>query len=444
MKEDLPVGWTMARVGQLGEVQLGKMLDRAKNSGTSAPYLRNINVRWFGFDLTDLKTVLVSPDEQERFSVLDGDLFICEGGEPGRAGVWRNGKSDLVYQKALHRFRTNGSILSDLLMYRFRLDAEVGSLHQSFSGSTIKHFTKESLVKYQIPLAPLPEQKRIADKLEAVLGRVDACRTRLDHVPALLKRFRQSVLAAATSGKLTEEWRAENGVDDEWKNVELAHVADDFSYGTSSKSEKTGNVAVLRMGNIQDGKLDWEGLVYTSDNAEISKYRLSKGDVLFNRTNSPELVGKTCVFDGKHEAIHAGYLIRVKCSDRLIPEFLNYCLNSPEGKDYCWRVKTDGVSQSNINAKKLAALPMLLPSLPEQTEIVRRVEALFAFADRIEARLSAAQTTVARLTPATLAKAFRGELVPQDPDDEPAAAVLERLRPEPFTAPVKGRRTRRT
>jgi len=202
MKEDLPVGWTMARVGQLGEVQLGKMLDRAKNSGTPAPYLRNINVRWFGFDLTDLKTVLVSPDEQERFSVVDGDLFICEGGEPGRAGVWRNGKSDLVYQKALHRFRTNGSILPDLLMYRFRLDAEVGSLHQSFSGSTIKHFTKESLVKYQIPLAPLAEQKRIADKLEAVLGRVDACRTRLDRVPALLKRFRQSVLAAATSGKM--------------------------------------------------------------------------------------------------------------------------------------------------------------------------------------------------------------------------------------------------
>ena len=92
----------------------------------------------------------------------------------------------------------------------------------------------------------------------------------------------------------------------DWESVELADIADDFSYGTSAKSQKTGRVPVLRMGNIQEGKLDWKGLVYTSDNAEISKYRLTKGDVLFNRTNSPELVGKTCVFDGKHEAIHAG------------------------------------------------------------------------------------------------------------------------------------------
>jgi type I restriction enzyme S subunit len=310
-----------------------------------------------------------------------------------------------------------------------------GALYPAVRSKDIRSFV--------IPLAPLAEQKRIADKLEAVLGRVDTCRARLDRLPALLKRFRQSVLAAATSGRLTEEWRMTNGVNDEWEATVLGNAADDFSYGTSVKSSKAGKVAVLRMGNIQDGKLDWEGLVYTSDVAEISKYRLAKGDVLFNRTNSPELVGKTCVFDGKREAIHAGYLIRVKCSDRLIPEFLNYCLNSPDGKDYCWQVKTDGVSQSNINAKKLAAFPMLLPSFPEQQEIVRRVEDLFAFADRIEARLALVQKAVERLTPSVLAKAFRGELVPQDPTDEPASSLLERLYSQPVTKPARGTRAKR-
>jgi type I restriction enzyme S subunit len=150
--------------------------------------------------------------------------------------------------------------------------------------------------------------------------------------------------------------------------------------------------------------------------------------VLFNRTNSPELVGKTAVYRGERDAIYAGYLIRVRCTEQLLPDYLNYCLNSPAGRDYCWRVKSDGVSQSNINAKKLAAFEFELPSIEEQHEIVRRVEALFSYADRLEARYTAAHAQVERLTPALLAKAFRGELVPQDPNDEPASMLLERIR----------------
>lgn len=308
-------------------------------------------------------------------------------------------------------------------------------------------------------LAPLPEQKRIADKLDNLLARVDGTRARLDRIPTLLKRFRQSVLAAATSGQLTEDWRQEQstkasvvpvgpvhhgsecdqpppkglvelspeGLDGEWQRVVLADVAYGFSYGSAAKSSKTGAVPVLRMGNIQDGQLDWDDLVFTSDEKEIAKYRLAAGDVLFNRTNSPELVGKTAVFKGEREAVYAGYLIRVRCSSRLLPNYLNYCLGSPAGRDYCWQVKSDGVSQSNINAKKLAAFEFDLPNITEQIEIVHRVEALFALADKLEAHYSIASAQVDKLTPALLAKAFRGELAPQDPSDEPASKLLARI-----------------
>ena len=160
------------------------------------------------------------------------------------------------------------------------------------SRSAQNGFNKEDLAGFQIAIAPLNEQKRIADKLDAVLARVDACRDRLDRIPAILKRFRQSVLAAATSGKLTEGWRVDNAISGEWQKVQLGEVARELSYGTSAKSAKSGSVPVLRMGNIQDGRLDWNSLVYTSDAKEITKYQLAKGDVLFNRTNSPELVGK--------------------------------------------------------------------------------------------------------------------------------------------------------
>jgi type I restriction enzyme, S subunit len=277
-------------------------------------------------------------------------------------------------------------------------------------------------------LAPFNEQKRITAKLDVMLERVKACRAQLERVPAILNRFRQTVLAAGTSGKLTEDWRASRNRNQAPRLVSLVDVALDFSYGSSAKSSASGEIPVLRMGNIQEGKLDWSNLVFTSNFAEIEKYKLLPGDVLFNRTNSPELVGKTAVYKGEQPAIYAGYLIRVRCSDELLPGYLGYCLNSPAGRDYCQRVKSDSVSQSNINAKKLAAFEFELPSIEEQSEIVRRIERLFAFADRLAACYRAALAQVEGLTPALLTKAFRGELVPQDPRDEPASVLLERIR----------------
>ncbi|MFN9922494.1 MAG: restriction endonuclease subunit S, partial [Cyanobacteriota bacterium] len=226
----------------------------------------------------------------------------------------------------------------------------------------------------------------------------------------------------------TREWREERGEEFDWLDVKLGEHAESMNYGTSAKSQSDGEVPVLRMGNLQGGSLDWTDLVYTSDLAEIAKYILDEGDVLFNRTNSPELVGKTAIYRGERPAIYAGYLIRVRCLPSLDPEFLNLSLNSPAARDYCWRVKSDGVSQSNINAKKLAAYLFLLPPRHEQQEIVRRTQELFSLADQLEARLTAARRIVERLTPALLAKAFRGELVPQDPNDEPASVLLERIR----------------
>jgi type I restriction enzyme S subunit len=171
-------------------------------------------------------------------------------------------------------------------------------------------------------------------------------------VSGLCDRYKQAVLEAAISGEMTQEWREHQKLP-ELEKVQLAEVASEFSYGSSARSNPSGIVPVLRMGNIQDGLLDWSDLVYTSDSLEIEKYRLREGDVLFNRTNSPELVGKTALYKGKREAIYAGYLIRIRCSSKLLPAFLTYALNSPIGRYYCWQVKTDGVSQSNYQCEKI-------------------------------------------------------------------------------------------
>jgi hypothetical protein len=161
--------------------------------------------------------------------------------------------------------------------------------------------------------------------------------------------------------------------------------------------------------------------------------------VLFNRTNSPELVGKTALYKGEQPSIYAGYLIRIQCTSRLLPEYLTYSLNSPAGRSYCWEVKTDGVSQSNINAKKIAAFRFLLPSILEQTEIVRRIESAFAWLDRLAAEHTSATKLLPKLNAAILTKAFTGHLVPQNPTDEPASVLLARVKAERDALPTKGR-----
>lgn len=156
----------------------------------------------------------------------------------------------------------------------------------------------------------------------------------------------------------------------DWGLITIKEICKSLNYGTSKKSTFSGKCAVLRMGNLQNGYIDWTDLVYTNDEKDIQKYSLAKGDVLFNRTNSADLVGKTSLYRGEYPAIYAGYLIKLNYDrKKVVGEYLNYILNTQEAKEYCLAVKTDGVSQSNINAQKIGAFLFHLPPFEEQEKI---------------------------------------------------------------------------
>jgi len=319
-------------------------------------------------------------------------------------------------------------------------------------------------------LAPLNEQKRIADKLDAVLARVDACRDRLDRIPAILKRFRQSVLAAATSGKLTEDWRTERvGWADEGSPTNEAEEPR-WASQAQPNLRAARDSAQLRYAVTVDEADGWTSTdVQTVAQVGTGSTPLRSNQAFFSATGTPwvtsaatakpivlaadEFVTDAAIVAHRLKKFPAGTLLvamygegktRGQVSElgieatisqacaavvvdekRAQKEFVKLALQA----NYLeMRGLAEGGNQPNLNLSKIKEFPLRLPSRDEQTEIVRRVESLFAYADRLEARYAAARAQVGKLAPAMLAKAFRGELVPQDPNDEPASVLLARIR----------------
>lgn len=170
----LPLNWEWVRFGELINSRLGKMLDKAKNKGEPKQYLRNTNVQWNRFDLTDLKEFKLEESEQHEFQVHPGDLLICEGGEPGRCAIWQGEIEEIYFQKALHRVRTLCGIPPQFLMINFMNDASNGRLSQYFTGATIKHLPGDKLARYLIPVAPIKEQHRIVAKVDELMSLCDS------------------------------------------------------------------------------------------------------------------------------------------------------------------------------------------------------------------------------------------------------------------------------
>ncbi len=202
-----------------------------------------------------------------------------------------------------------------------------------------------------------------------------------------------------------------------------------MQYGTSEKSLHTGIVPVLRMGNIsRDGTVDYTDLVYSSNEEDIAKFSLQLNDLLFNRTNSSEWVGKTAIYKAEKDAIFAGYLIRIR-TFIVCPDYINFVMNSSYHRHWCNQVKTDAVNQSNINAQKLSNLLVPVPPINEQKRIVSEIGRWMALIDEIETNKQFMQEFIKQAKSKILDFAIHGKLVPQDPNDEPAIELLKRINP---------------
>ncbi len=351
------------------------------------------------------------------------------------------------------------------------------------SGTTVASVETERLNKLPIPLAPLREQKRIAAKLDSTLARVDACRDRLDRLPALLKRCRQAVLAAATSGRLTEDWRAAHPAQNNQAELEVsakemkrtagvkvrgssiqveaellhrlppswawienhrlaaadsnAICAGPFGTIFKAKDFRDTGVPIVFLRHVGAGEYRTHKPNFMDPavwKEHHQPYSVFGGELLVTKLGAPP--GDACIYPhGIGTAMVTPDVMKMTVDqDVANAEYLMHYFNSPASKKITESV-CFGVTRLRIDLSLFKTFPIPTPPRAEQHEIVRRVEALFAFIDRLEARLATARKQVGQLNSALLAKAFPGELVPLDPDDEPASALLERLAAERSVAP---------
>ena len=194
-------GWVVKTVAEIARHSLGKMLDKAKNKGVPRPYLRNLNVRWFSFDLSDLREMPFLAEESAKYSAAKGDVLICEGGYPGRGAIWNEDYS-IHFQKALHRVRCHEPEHSKWLLYYLYAQDISGELKQHFSGAGIQHLTGKSLAQFELPLPPLPELRQSVTMFDTLFVATQRLESIYKRKVAALKALKRSLLHQAFTGQL--------------------------------------------------------------------------------------------------------------------------------------------------------------------------------------------------------------------------------------------------
>ncbi|OED82694.1 restriction endonuclease subunit S [Vibrio crassostreae] len=471
---ELPKGWVTCTPSELANDPKNEIVDGPFGSNLKAseytdegtPIVRIQNVKRMAFLNKNIKYVTDEKAEfLKRHSFKSGDLLLTKLGEPlGLTCIAPEYLNEGIIVADIVRLRPNPEVNRKCLAFLLNSEGVIKQINAHTRGSTRARINLSVVRNLNINLPPLAEQKRIVEKLDEVLAQVDTIKARLDGIPDLLKRFRQSVLASAVSGKLTEEWRGEYGalgqdlglierikvglindktvkkdlnfeisnkifdIPDAWSFLKLKSLASKITDGEhkTPKREESGRY-LLSARNVRDGYLSLDNVDYVGEE-EYQKLRKrcdpNKGDILISCSGS---VGRISLVDtdDKYVMVRSAALVKV-IADFLLNSYLVYVLQSPELQKRIDE-SSKSTAQSNLFLGPIKELEIPLPSIEEQKEIVRLVDQYFAFADTIEAQVKKAQARVDNLTQSILAKAFRGELVAQDPNDEPADKLLARI-----------------
>ncbi|WP_414616844.1 restriction endonuclease subunit S [Stenotrophomonas muris] len=438
--KDLPQGWVEVEIGSVASIVAGgtpnsKELKNFASPGCGVPWITPADLSGYKYQTVMNGARDLSQQGYDSCSatlVPEGAVLFSSRAPIGYVAI---AKQPVCTSQGFKNFVLPKGFGSRFLYYQLKqLKAQAEALA---TGTTFKELSTSAVSSLKVRIAPTAEQSRIADKLDALFGRIDACRERLDGIPRVLSNIRKKILDAAMSGDLTDDWRDARPHLEKWENRELASACVSgrvITYGVIKLGEEVAEgVPCLRTSNVRWLQIDTSGLkrIDPGISENYARTVLEGGEVLVNVRGT---LGGVAVSDESMKGWNVSREIAVVPCDRelFVPAFLAFWIAAPRTQQKLSGMEK-GVAYTGINLEDLRTLPVQRPDLAEQSEIVKRLESLFGLVDAIEAKWSVARERVERLTPALLEMAFSGELVNQDPSDPPAKSLL----PEFAAAKIK-------
>lgn len=391
-------GWETKRVSEIARHSLGKMLDKSKNKGEPKPYLRNLNVRWGEFDLSDVLEMRFLPEETTKYTAVKGDVLVCEGGYPGRAAIWEDDEP-IYFQKALHRVRFHEPDRNKWFVYYLQFRDLEGTLKKHFNGAGIQHFTGDALAQFQIPVPPLAEQQRIVGLLdEAFAGLATAkanAEKNLQNARALFESHLQSVFTRRGEG---------------WVEKTLEDVSTIFGRGKSKHRPRNakhlygGPYPFVQTGDIRNADHIVTAYSQTYSEAGLAQSKLwPEGTICITIAAN---IAETAIlgFDACFPDSVIGMVANPNEAD---VGFIEYLLQSFKAHI---QSKGQGAAQANINMGTFENEKFPFPPIAEQKRIVAELDALATETHRLETLYQQKLAALAALKKSLLHKAFSGAL----------------------------------
>ncbi len=471
-QHEIPSGWQRAKVGSFLKLKNGyafKSTDYVDAGEDTVPVIRISDIKIDGANAESAIHISIRK-AMKGFEIKDGDQLIAmSGATTGKVGIYRGDSPAYQNQrvgnlKLISEENFNKQFKNYLIREKSQVILDVAH------GGAQPNVSAKGVEELEVLVPPLPEQKRIVEKLDSLLAQVETIQQRLNNLPDIIKRFRQSVLAAAVSGKLTEQWRgAKRQVEsaeillkrilsfreeswqlkgkykapdsiaefelpmlpNSWTQCSLDSLVDSnrpICYGILMPKENLPDgVLYVKVRDMKNDYIDLSSLQRTSKSIaeKYSRSSLVVDDILVSiRGTYGRVVYVPEELDGGNITQDSA---RVATCNLISREYVYHVLRSPILQHY-FKSVARGVAVKGVNIGDLRPAPIPLPPLEEQMEIVRLLEQYFALADTLDKNLADAKARVENLTQSILAKAFRGELVPQDPNDEPADKLLERIK----------------
>ena len=363
----VPEGWERHPVGDLFEVQLGKMLNKeAKKKEPQFPYLTNINVRWGSFDTSELNTMHFSDRDREKFSLMAGDLIMCEGGEVGRCAIWVGEVTPCYYQKALHRLRTKGRITPEYFQAYMESIAGTKLLENYTSRTSIAHLTREKLVELPVKVPPLGEQKKIAK----ILSTWDKAIATVEKLIANSQQQKKALMQQLLTGK-----KRLPGFGGDWELIALGDIGAISSAGVDKKVVKGESevrllnfLDVFRREFIYNRELNHS---VTAPAAKIEKCSVQKGDIFFTPSSETreDLAMAAVAAEDMGGVVYSYHVVRFRPGIDLDLKFSAYLFQTDDFRRQAYKAGDGSGQRYVISQSSFRTMRVRVPNIDEQQAI---------------------------------------------------------------------------